>query len=136
MLRTATVPVSNSIIWGNSGDQLYVYPGATFSMTYSDSQQYAGAGNISVDPLFADPATDDYHLKSTRGRWNPATSQWVKDAVYSPCIDAGDPAAAFALEPQPNGSRTNMGVYGYTPEASLSKLDLLTGFISNLLLGY
>ena len=120
----ATVQVSNSIIWGNSGDQLYVYPGATFTMTYSDSQPYPGIGNISVDPLFAAPATDDYHLKSVRGRWNPALAQWVTDKVHSPCIDKGNPAAAFDQEPIPNRSRTNMGVYGNTPEASKSRASL------------
>jgi hypothetical protein len=123
----ATVQVNNSIIWGNSGDQLYVYPGATFAMTYSDSQPYAGPGNLSVDPLFADPATDDYHLKSRRGRWNPATSQWVTDAVQSPCIDAGNPLSAYDQEPFHNGARTNMGAYGNTPEASKSLCDPMIG---------
>lgn len=122
--ETATVQVSNSIIWGNSGDQLYLYGGAIFSMTYSDSQPYAGTGNISVDPLFAAPITDDYHLKSKRGRWDPALAQWVTDSVHSPCIDKGDPAAAFDQEPIPNRSRTNMGVYGNTPEASKSQAAL------------
>lgn len=132
--ETATAQVSNSIIWGNVGNQIYVLDGGTLTMTYSDSQQYAGAGNISTDPLFADPATDDYHLKSTRGRWNPATSQWVKDAVYSPCIDAGNPASPFALEPPPNDARTNMGAYGNTSEASLSKRNLMGGIIFDLLM--
>ena len=122
--ETATAQVSNSIIWGNSGDQLQIYPGATFSMTYSDSQPYAGVGNLSVDPLFAAPATDDYHLKSVRGRWNPAAALWVTDKVHSPCIDKGNPVAAFYQEPTPNRSRTNMGVYGNTPEASKSRASL------------
>ena len=93
-------------------------------MTYSDSQPYAGIGNLSVDPLFANPATDDYHLKSVRGRWDPALAQWVTDKVHSPCIDKGNPAAAFDQEPVPNRSRTNMGVYGNTPEASKSQAAL------------
>lgn len=120
----AVVQVSNSIIWGNSGDQLYVYPGAAFAMTYTDSQPYAGVGNLSVDPLFASPGTDDYHLKSVRGRWDPALAQWVTDKVHSPCIDKGNPVAAFDQEPVPNHSRTNMGVYGNTPEASKSRASL------------
>jgi hypothetical protein len=121
-VREQTVmQVSNSIIWGNSGDQLYIYPGAAFTMTYSDSQPYPGVGNLSVDPLFAAPATDDYHLKSVRGRWVPALAQWVTDKVHSPCIDKGNPVAAFDQEPVPNRSRANMGVYGNTPEASKSQ---------------
>jgi hypothetical protein len=42
------------------------------------------------------------------------------DANHSPAIDAADPAAAYANEPSPNGSRANMGVYGNTAEASKS----------------
>jgi hypothetical protein len=73
-------------------------------------------GNISVDPLFAAAASGDYHLKSQGGRWNG--SAWVVDSVSSPCIDAGDPASAFNLEPAPNGDRINMGYDGNTAYAS------------------
>jgi hypothetical protein len=131
--ESATTTVTNSIIWGNSGNQLYVDPQSSFTMTYSDSQPYTGTGNISVDPLFADPDTDDYHLKSWGGRWNPGISGWVWDKVNSPCIDAGNPASAFDQEPIPNGSRTNMGVYGNTPEASRSQA-VLEGTFQMLLL--
>ena len=124
--------VSNSIIWGNSGNQLF-NGNNSLTMTYSDSQAYPGTGNLSVDPLFADPAEDDYHLKSKRGRWNPATSQWVTDAVHSPCIDKGNPTAAFDQEPIPNRRRTNMGVYGNTPEASKSQAALWGMFQALLL---
>jgi hypothetical protein len=130
--ETATAQVSNSIIWGNSGNQLYVDPSAIFTMTYSDSQAYPGTGDISVDPLFADAAGNDYHLKSMKGRWNPTTSAWVWDPVHSPCIDAGDPAAPFDQEPIPNGARTNMGVYGNTPEASKSRQDTMGGVLDLL----
>jgi len=123
--ENATVTVHNSIVWGNTGNQLSTNPGSigSLTMSYSDSQGYFGPGdgNISTDPFFADPDHDDYHLKSTTGRWNPATGQWVQDVVHSPCIDAGDPATPYELEPIPNGSRTNMGAYGSTPEASKSK---------------
>jgi hypothetical protein len=40
--------------------------------------------------------------------------------VHSPAIDAGDPAAPFAAESQPNGGRANLGAYGNTAEASRS----------------
>jgi len=129
------VQVSNSIIWGNSGRELYVQPGATFAMTYSNSQFYPGTGNINQRPLFANPAANDYHLKSTKGRWNPVKSRWVSDQEHSPCIDAGNPAAPFDQEPIPNGGRVNMGVYGNTPEASKSQQDLTISAILNLLLG-
>jgi len=80
-----------------------------------------GIGNIDADPLFADPANGDYHLKSRYGRWSPTANGgagWVLDDVTSPCIDTGDPATAYANEPQPNGCRVNMGAYGNTHEAS------------------
>ena len=63
----------------------------------------AGAGDISADPLFADPARGDFHLKSQRGRWTPAG--WVTDPVTSPAIGAGE-------------CGVEMGAYGQTPEAS------------------
>jgi hypothetical protein len=30
----------------------------------------AGTGNMNKDPLFANPANGDYHLKSQSGRWD------------------------------------------------------------------
>jgi len=84
-----------------------------------------GEGNIEVDPLLADPLNGDYHLKSRFGRRNPATQTWVTDDVTSPCIDAGDPASDYSSEPQPNGSRINMGAYGNTTEASRSTTYLI-----------
>ena len=78
----------------------------------------AYSNRIIGDPLFADATSGDYHLKSAAGRWNGST--WVTDAVTSPCIDAGDPASAYANEPAPNGGRINLGCYGNTVEASKS----------------
>jgi hypothetical protein len=81
------------------------------------------AHSISVNPLFADPAGGDFHLKSQGGRYEPATGTWVIDSVHSPAIDAGDPASPFANEPAPHGGRINMGAYGNTAQAS--KADTL-----------
>ncbi|MHC1571345.1 MAG: PKD domain-containing protein [Methanosarcinales archaeon] len=77
----------------------------------------AGDGDISADPLFADPAGGDFHLKSEYGRWNGRG--WVNDSETSPCIDAGDPS-----EKDPDGTRINMGAYGGTSEASRSASTL------------
>jgi hypothetical protein len=77
-----------------------------------------GGGNIDADPLFADPANGDYHLKSPAGRWTG--SGWAHDGVTSPCIDAGDPGSSYASEPSPNGGRINQGAYGNTEQASKS----------------
>jgi len=74
------------------------------------------ANRIVGDPLFA--GNGDYHIQSAGGRWNG--SDWVTDAVTSPCIDAGDPASVYANEPVPNGGRINLGCYGNTAQASKS----------------
>ncbi len=79
-----------------------------------------GTNNIDADPLFADPANSDYHLKSQVGRWESGSGSWVIDEVTSPCIDAGDPNSPVGDEPEPNGGRINMGAYGGTAEASKS----------------
>ncbi|MBI3119013.1 MAG: hypothetical protein HYZ00_10030 [Candidatus Hydrogenedentes bacterium] len=80
--------------------------------------------SISTAPLFADEANGDYHLISTAGRWDPAgnggAGGFVVDAVTSPCIDGGDPAADVGAESTPNGGIVNMGAYGGTAEASKS----------------
>ena len=95
----------------------------------ADWQSASGqdAHSLSEDPLFANPAGADYHLKSGGGRYNPATglppedpAAWVVDSVSSPSIDAGDPASAYADEPAPNGARVNQGAYGNTAQASKS----------------
>ena len=39
----------------------------------------------------------------------------------SPCIDAGDPNSDWTAEPPPHGERINMGAFGGTIQASLSK---------------
>ncbi len=68
----------------------------------------------------------DYHLKSNRGRWTPLRplpENWIHDPFFvsSPCLDAGDPASDWALEPEENGDRINLGCYGNTAQASLSR---------------
>jgi parallel beta-helix repeat protein/predicted outer membrane repeat protein len=95
--------------------------------------------NIDVDPLFVNPGywdtnstmdnmnddfwiEGDYRLKSQAGRYDPNSRSWVMDDVTSPCIDAGDPNSPVGDEPEPNGSRINMGAYGGTDQASKSYL--------------
>jgi len=75
----------------------------------------------SIEPLFANPGSADYHLRSQRGRYWPEHDIWVLDRVTSPCIDRGDPAADPAAEPMPNGGRINIGAHGGTTYASMSE---------------
>ena len=138
--HAAVWPATGNILWGNSGTsgwEIYL-ENARLTMDYSDvprgeggvyaddqSVLASGPGMIDVDPLFADPAHGDYHLMSNGGRYDLALglppeddAAWVCDALTSPCIDAGDPAAAYSNEPAPNGGRVNLGTYGNTDQAS------------------
>jgi hypothetical protein len=81
-----------------------------------------GTGNFVADPLFADPANGDYHLKSIYGRYDPLRGSWVRDQVHSLCIDAGNPSDPVGQEPYGSGGRINVGRYGGTPEASKSAI--------------
>jgi hypothetical protein len=118
------VTVSNSIFWGN-GDDFWTDDSSTITAKYIDSQEaWPGTGNIRANPLFANAAGGDFHLQSTVGRWDESAQggagAWVQDANQSPAIDAGDPAAAFANEPAPNGNRLNLGIEGNTGLAGQS----------------
>jgi len=91
--------LTNCILWADMPSEIY---GGTPIVTYSNVQGgWSGAGNINVEPQFVDANSGDYHL--------------LPD---SPCINAGDPASDFGLEPEPDGGRINMGAYGNTPEAT------------------
>ncbi|MCW3136373.1 MAG: carboxypeptidase regulatory-like domain-containing protein [Canidatus Methanoxibalbensis ujae] len=127
-LENKNIIVKNNIIANNNGYGLTNSISSSkiissYNNIYNNSLgMYNGTvtnktGDISVNPLFADPENGDFHLKSQYGRWNG--TDWVKDNVTSPCIDAGDPADDYSNEPDyPNG-KINMGAYGNTGEASL-----------------
>jgi hypothetical protein len=113
--------VTNNIIWDNEIFMSEDVGADEYEIQFNDIQGgWQGAGNIDADPRFVDSDAGDYHLKSTAGRWDPATQGWVKDNVTSPCIDAGDPSADIGDEPEPNGQRIDMGAYGGTGQASKS----------------
>jgi hypothetical protein len=117
---SGSVTLSNCILWGDSPDEMQVFAG-TATVTHSDIQGgLDGEGNIDADPLFADPGSGDYRLKSQAGRWEPSSSSWVRDDVTSPCVDAGDPGSDWTAELWPHGKRINMGACGGTPQASMS----------------
>jgi len=116
----ANPDISHCILWDNIEGDLF---GCT--TRFSCVQQGAeGQGNISTDPLFADPAGGDYHLLAERGRYVPAYGLWSFDTEISPCVDAGDPVVDVGAERMPNGGRINMGAFGGTAEASMSEWPL------------
>ena len=115
--------VTNCIFWGNTGGS---FDGSsTPVVTFSDVEGgYVGTGNINAEPLFADAANGDYHLKSQLGRWDGGRRGWVQDDVTSPCIDAGDPNSDWTAELWPHGKHINIGAYEGTPQASMSESEL------------
>jgi len=152
-VETQQVVVENCIFWGNSaeaGPQVAIAPSTHPSklvVKFTDMEGGQedvmidvggpgeeddcvlvwGPGNIDEDPLFADDSSDDYHLKSTVGRWDPVSEGWVTDGVHSPCIDAGDRNIRPVYEPDPAGFRVNLGAYGDTEWASKTRTWLLYG---------
>lgn len=84
------------------------------------------AYSLGVDPLFHDPASGNFYLRSKAGRYDPAAGQWTNDVPvqelpdFSPLIDMGSPQSAWSNEPAPHGSWRNIGLYGNTPLASKS----------------
>ncbi len=114
--------LTNCIFWGNRPNEIQANMDTPI-VTYSNIQGgFIGQGNIDVDPLFADPEMGDFHLKSQAGCWDQTSQAWIQDDVTSPCIDAGDPNSNWMAEPSANDERINMGAYGGTKQASLSKL--------------
>jgi PKD repeat protein len=109
--------------------------GHTINSTYNDlynneGNSYAAntdctaialkTGDLSVDPAYVDEAGHNYILKSKAGHYNYTTKLWDFDPVDSPCIDKGDPADVFTLEPDFHGNRIDMGFNGGTIYASKS----------------
>jgi hypothetical protein len=136
------VQIDNCVFWSNSagrGNQpsesaQILAEASRVQVRYSDVQGWSGdlggIGNFDRNPLFADAAGEDYHLRSQGRRWDRSQKQWVSDSETSPCIDAGNPGSSLGSEPlaladDPNSTfivnkRIDMGAFGGTVEASLA----------------
>ncbi|MDH4239822.1 MAG: hypothetical protein OEW48_09685 [Phycisphaerae bacterium] len=124
--------IESCILWDNTYSDIFTEAYAP-NVTYSCIERIVdGEGNISLDPLFADPNNEDYHLQSQIGRYLPDQSNapkpkpenWVLDEYHSSCIDAGPAVVNPMRESMPNGGRVNMGAYGGTPFAGKSPWPL------------
>lgn len=89
-------------------------------LVYWQQQTGRDMHSLSAEPLFANPAAGDYHLKSVQGRWTPTGD--AVDEEHSPSIDTGDPDFLVGNEPLPNGARINQGAFGGTLQASKSRV--------------
>jgi len=118
----ANPKIANCILWDNTSGDLFQCE-ARYSCIQEEGHS-EGLGNISKVPLFADPNDGDYHLRSRYGRYWPEHDVWVIDATTSPCIDRADPSVPPRRERMPNGGRLNMGAYGGTGFASMSRWPL------------
>lgn len=79
--------------------------------------------SLGMDPLFADASADDYHLRSATGRYHPVMGWLTTDPQTSWLVDGGNPGASWTNEPDPNGGRRNIDLYGDTGEASMSRTN-------------
>ena len=133
----------NAIFWGNAPgldfvancdarcgkdpDQRLAFDGAEQSIGSNGLTVTFGEGIMApVDPLFADPANGDFHLKSTAGRWTP--TGYVKDRVTSPAIGKGYSGGGASDNPERAGKQNELGAYGNSGEASYRPL---TGWASS-----
>jgi parallel beta-helix repeat protein/predicted outer membrane repeat protein len=100
--ETTELTIINSILWGDSPDEIYGSP----VVTYSDVEgAWEGTGNIDADPLFRAPEFGEYYLMSVVCGY----------PMDSPCIDAGHPDSVDVQLDCFHGLGTelcDMGAYG------------------------
>jgi hypothetical protein len=116
--QSSPVTVLNTIVWGNTSptgdDEIYVDETSTITVSCSDvGGGWPGTDNISDDPLFCDPATDDFTLCGD----SPCLPE------NSPCsrlIGAGEGCAG------PSGSIEGTVITGVTPMGGVA-VELLDG---------
>jgi hypothetical protein len=123
---------TNAIFWGSApGRDLETSCGsgcddATVTLSYAIIQPALASTAIavtrgpgllaSVDPLFVDAPSHDFHLQSRAGHWTPTGA--AADPADSPALAAGDPAGSTNSNPARAGDRSELGAYGNSPEAS------------------
>lgn len=101
--------IADSIVWGNTPTEFFVWDSGSGNVTvsYSDvTVSTPGIGNISTDPLFANPGAGDYSL-----------------TPQSPCIDAADPQSPL----DPDGTVADMGAIPYFTDVPETWVDLGPG---------
>jgi hypothetical protein len=110
-VSAAAVNIVNSIVWGNSGLDIWSQIGASGVPTAAPTFSLVGTGlyaasptNLSADPRFVDPANGDFHL-----------------APNSPCKDAGNGSVALPAFDIDGGPR----VVGAAPDMGADEIPVL-----------
>jgi hypothetical protein len=96
--QKSNLSVKNCILWNNGASDVAADATSKATVTYTLSQEtLQGTGNVSKNPLFVNPAKQDYRLSSN-----------------SPAINAAE------------GGRTDLGAYGGTAATSKSAAETTT----------
>jgi hypothetical protein len=107
----------NNIVWGNTAPSGIQISGGSFTISYCDVQGgYSGAGNLDVNPQFAD---SNYYLSSA----SPCIDKGDSSVIYYDPEDTNNPGSAFW--PARGLLRNDMGAYG----------GPLANILTNLLIG-
>ena len=117
--------IVNCIIRDNTaatGAQIYDNGQPAAEPVYCCIEGFSGGmGNIDVDPLFADAADGDFHLKSEGWRWDDQQESWTWDQVTSRCVGAGSPGyQCYNIAWPFDNVRVNMGAFGGTARGSIA----------------
>ncbi len=112
-----SLTLMNSVLYGNSPDELYVDDEVTTTVAYSNIQGgFDGEGNMDAAPLFMDAATGDLRLQAE-----------------SPSVNAGDPAGVPPAPEtdilgtiRPQNGRVDMGAYEYDDTPPTATITLLS----------
>jgi len=101
------VSITNSILWGNGGDDYNCPAGCTLSYSNVGVGNLAGTGNISADPLFV--GGGDYHLQNGSPAVDKGTNVGAPNRDYE-----GDPRP---IDGDLDGEAiTDMGADEFRPE--------------------
>ncbi|MCK4358002.1 MAG: right-handed parallel beta-helix repeat-containing protein, partial [Candidatus Cloacimonetes bacterium] len=102
---SSSAEIKNTILWANNPQNYAEIVGDLVVVSYCDIQNgFPGTGNISQDPLFENPANENYHL-----------------TLQSPCINAGAPDSNL----DPDGTIADIGYLYF----DMSEYGTITGTV-------